>query len=336
MNYVIIDGTNEAHRAWMSTTDVEMTSDGLSTNAIFGFIKNLRYLITNPLIPCDRIIITWDVKGGSKRRKELYPLYKSQRKHDDNDGRDFNDFLRQMGILKQMIAYLPITQLELKDYEGDDLVAATCSLLDNDNKTIVSADKDFGQLVNEKTNLYKRGMFSKDHKLITPANFFQIEGKCKLPYNTLLDYKVLNGDSSDFIFGVDGVGDKTIEAMFGKYGTLMGALEHEDGLKSDPRLKRIFGPITIKKEGIKESLDALGIKTHIDLIMLNYKLMDLRLGLDYPVMEYVGTELLKPTTYNAPELKRMFAVYNFNSLLEKFDNFVQPLVVGTSTLSRFL
>ncbi len=335
MNYVIVDGTNEAHRAWMSGTE-ELVSNGLSTSAIYGFMKTLRSLITNPNIPCDNLIITWDVKGGSKRRKEIYPLYKSQRKKDNDDGGDYNDFLRQMNVIKEMISCLPITQLELKDYEGDDLVAAACYFLAEESKTIVSADKDFGQLVDEKTNLYKRGMFAKDHKLITPVNFFQIEGKCTLPYNTILDYKVLNGDTSDFIFGVDGVGDKTIEKLFEKYGTLLEALSHEDELRVDPKLKKIFGPITIKKEGVKEALEAVGIKTHLDLLMLNYELMDLRLGLDNVILEYTGEKLLEKSLFDSARLKQLFATYNFDSFLDKFDNFVNPFITGTTPLRRFV
>jgi DNA polymerase-1 len=323
MGITIIDGNNLAYRSWTSMDTDTLTNGGDSVSVIFGFLKSLSYTLRMPEIPNETVIIVWDI-GKSAHRLSLYPDYKANRTRDVDDKLSFEDFIRQTDLLKEVLSALPIYQLQLKGYEGDDLIAGVCNLFDKTKKVIVTADKDLAQLINDNTYMYKLGMFKKDHKLIRPDNFSEINSKCKIPYNQILDYKVLNGDKSDNINGVNGIGDKTIEKLFEKYGSLSKALDHADELLSDSKLKKIFETETyINSITGEEEVRYV----NLEIIERNYKLMDTNSFLTDELLIYVGEVMLKPVMFNDSAFKKFLMQYNFNSYLNRYSSFIEPFIL---------
>ena len=301
MGVTIVDGNNVAYRVWKALGTETLTNGGFDTGVIFGFLKGLSTHLKRRDIHNEMVIVVWDC-GKSFKRLEIYPEYKGSRQRDDL----FTDFIRQMDEAKKILSFLPVYQLQLKGYEGDDLVAAACRLMRNQKKVIISADKDFAQLIDSNTYLYKLEMRSTNHRMIDPLNFQTIEKKCTIPFNKSLDFKILSGDVSDHIPGVKGVGPVTIDELFKTYGGIDEALQHPEELAEHKRFKKLLD--------------------QVDTIERNRKLMDLNQFLTPELLRYTGEVLLQPVTLNEYGLKEALAFFGFDSLLKDFEKFVTPFI----------
>ena len=180
---LIIDGLNTFIRSW--TTNPIMNEDGDHTGGVIGSLNSIGYQIRqfNPT----RVILTFDGKGGSKGRKEIFEGYKADR------GK--NRF--------------PITTMIYDGIEADDVIGhiAKHVLGEDDECYIVSTDKDFLQLVDEKTFV-----FSPTKKKLYNRELVKSEWGM-YPQNLLL-FRTLDGDNSDNVPGVKGCGLKTVLKRF--------------------------------------------------------------------------------------------------------------------------
>jgi 5'-3' exonuclease len=161
----------------------------------------------------------FDGTGGSKRRRNLYSDYKANRKNKTKLNRydEFADLVDEQRSMKQqfsrLVEYfdnLPLTVISIDDIEADDVVAYITKQYyeeQNNRITIVSSDRDFLQLINPKINVW-----SPTKKILyTPEKIQEEFGL--LPENYLL-YRMMSGDASDNIPGIDGVGLKTLVKRF--------------------------------------------------------------------------------------------------------------------------
>lgn len=213
---LIIDGLNTFIRCWSSIPT--MNDNGDHVGGVVGVLKSIGYAIrmTQPT----RCIVVFDGQGGSQTRKKQFEGYKAQR--DGNRfrvNRQYSDLMtvedekesmkRQFVWLHEMLNYLPVTSMIYDGVEADDVMAyITTHLLKEDEQAVVmSTDKDFLQLVDDKTIVWsptKKKIYNK--KAIKEE--FGIESK------NLLLYRVLDGDTSDNIPGVYGCGIKTVIKRF--------------------------------------------------------------------------------------------------------------------------
>jgi DNA polymerase-1 len=157
----------------------------------------------------------FDGKGGSQRRRKLYPQYKANRKppvrlnraYDmTTDEQERENMKWQLVSLVEMLECLPLTILALDNVEADDVIAYLSQLIAQEGgKSIVySTDKDFFQLASESVTVYnpvRKKTFSEQVILedygIHPKHFHF--------------FRALNGDKSDNIDGVKGVGEATLK-----------------------------------------------------------------------------------------------------------------------------
>ena len=213
---LIIDGLNTFIRCWSSIPT--MNEDGDHVGGVTGVLKSIGYAIrmTQPT----RVIVSFDGKGGSKRRKKVFDGYKAQRDSNKlrvnrqyadlmNDEDEKESMKRQFVWLVDMLNYLPVTTMIYDGVEADDVMAyITTNLLKEDEQAVVmSTDKDFLQLVDDKTIVWsptKKKIYNK--KAVKEE--FGIESK------NLLLYRILDGDKSDNIPGVYGCGIKTVIKRF--------------------------------------------------------------------------------------------------------------------------
>lgn len=213
---LIVDGLNTFIRCWSSIPT--MNDDGDHVGGVVGVLKSIGYAIrmTQPT----RCIVVFDGKGGSQTRKKQFEGYKAQREGNKlrinraysdlmNDEDEKESMKRQFVWLNEMLNYLPVTTMIYDGVEADDVMAyITTQLLKEDEQAVVmSTDKDFLQLVNDKTIVWsptKKKIYNK--KVVKEE--FGIESK------NLLLYRVLDGDSSDNIPGIYGCGIKTLVKRF--------------------------------------------------------------------------------------------------------------------------
>ncbi len=244
---LIIDGLNTFIRVFsvIPTTN----DDGIHVGGIVGFLRSIGYTI-NMFRPT-RVIIVFDGKGGSRRRRKLYPEYKAKRKtkYRVNRAYDFaspedekQNMIMQLQRVVEYLETLPVTVLSYDNIEADDTIGYLCRQVLTDSQiTIMSTDKDFLQLANGRIKVWsptKKKMYDEDSVL----EEFGISS------HNLIWYRVIDGDKSDNIPGVKGLGLKTIQKKL--------------PFLSENRIVNI-------DEVITELPDAK------DVIELNYKLMQL-------------------------------------------------------------
>ena len=207
---LIIDGLNTFIRA--HAVNPSLNDDGMHVGALIGFLRSIRYTIEK--LQPTRCIIVFDGKGGSKRRRKIYPNYKSNRKTKSRLNRNVDwstspadeqeSMKLQMGRLIQYLEQLPVTLISIDDIEADDTIAyITKQVLVDSQILIMSTDKDFLQLTDERIKVWsptRKKLYNQQAVLdeygIHPSKF--------------LLYRVLDGDKSDNISGIKGAGIKSI------------------------------------------------------------------------------------------------------------------------------
>ena len=208
-NVLIIDGLNTFIRVFsvIPTTN----DDGTHIGGIVGFLKSIGYTI-NMFRPT-RCIIVFDGKGGSSRRRKLYPEYKAKRKTNirlnrayglDKIEHERENMIRQIIRTSDYLEHLPITLLSIDNVEADDIIAyASKQVLTDSKVTIMSSDKDFLQLVDDRISVWS----PTKKKLYKPEQVMEEYG---IPSHNLLMYRIFDGDKSDNINGIFGYGLKTV------------------------------------------------------------------------------------------------------------------------------
>lgn len=167
-----------------------------------------------------RLIVVFDGKDGSARRRTLYPEYKANRKVTIRLNRSEivdkeDNQLQQLIRLTEYLQVMPVSVVVVDRAEADDVIAYLTNDLFNDEDSqifIMSSDKDFMQLVNKRVHIWsptKKRMFYEEDV---------VEEYGIIPQNFAL-YRAMIGDDSDNIPGIEGVGAKTLIKYFPKIST---------------------------------------------------------------------------------------------------------------------
>jgi len=209
---LIIDGLNNFIRTWAASPATN--SDGQHIGGIVGFLQTIALAIRT--LGPTRTIIVFDGKGGSVRRKKLYPEYKAGRKplkrpnrveglSDDNESENMR---RQFRRLLEYLGCLPVTFMSVENIEADDAIAYIGKQILRDSKiTIMSTDKDFYQLVDDRISVW-----SPTRKILYDRK--RLEEEFEIKSENFIYYRMIDGDKSDNINGVKGMALKTIRKKF--------------------------------------------------------------------------------------------------------------------------
>ena len=207
---LIIDGLNTFIRVFsvIPTTN----DDGIHVGGIVGFLRSIAYTVN--MVRPTRAIVVFDGKGGSNRRRKIYPEYKQNRKTKYRVNRTYNfssqedekhNMMMQLSRCVEYLDTLPITVLSYDNIEADDTIGYLCrQVLTESEITIMSTDKDFLQLANGRIKIWsptKKKMY--DDKAVMD--------EYGINSHNYIWYRVLDGDKSDNIAGVRGLGLKTIK-----------------------------------------------------------------------------------------------------------------------------
>ncbi len=211
---LLVDGLNTFIRCW--SANPMMNEDGLHTGGVAGTLKSIGYAIK--LINPTRCVIVFDGDGGSVKRRKIYPEYKLHRKSTVRLNRTYEELsekdseeankTKQLVRLAEYLQHLPVNILIADGIEADDTIAYCANEYFKDAMVyIMSSDKDFLQLVTERVKVWspsKKTMYGPAEVLrdygIHPANFVL--------------FRAMDGDTSDNIDGVKGVGLKTVVKHF--------------------------------------------------------------------------------------------------------------------------
>jgi len=207
---LVIDGLNTFIRAF--AVNPAINDDGLHIGGMIGFLRSIRY--TCDILKPSRCIIVFDGKDGSKRRSKIYPDYKATRKVKKRLNRNVDwgtapadeeeSMKQQMGRLIEYLEQLPLTLVCIDGIEADDTIAyISQQLLTDSDIFIMSTDKDFLQLVDDRVKVWS----PTKKKLYTEDEVFEEYG---IPSRNILTYRILDGDKSDNITGIRGCGIKSI------------------------------------------------------------------------------------------------------------------------------
>lgn len=192
---LIIDGNNMAHRA-RHTFQLSYRCKDVSVT--YGVMRMLQSLIRKQ--KPHSVIMTWD--GGTPLyRRELVPSYKANR--DRTKDTSYDEFVLQLEELQEGLPMFGIMSMRRRGIEADDLMYHASRIVDADEVVIVTTDDDLLQAVNEQVSILRP---KKQDVLVTLENFSEVVGVHPGSY---LRYKVLQGDGSDNIPGIVGVGPKT-------------------------------------------------------------------------------------------------------------------------------
>jgi 5'-3' exonuclease len=210
---LIIDAQNMFVRNWVLSP--AMDTNGNPIGGVAGFLKSLQKEIRE--MKPDRVVICWEGGGGSMRRRSLNKDYKAGRKAPrlnrafqlpTAEGEKENKLRQQLRLI-EYLDQMVVTQLSLENQEADDIIGWLCSCREFNDwaKIIVSSDKDFIQLCDDKTVLVRpvaKEILNKGRVIekfsVHPRNFALARS--------------LVGDTSDNIKGVKGVGMKTVVNRF--------------------------------------------------------------------------------------------------------------------------
>ena len=207
---LIIDGLNTFIRCFSAIPTTN--DDGEHIGGLSGFLKSIGYVVS--MVRPTRAIVVFDGKGGSTRRRKIYPEYKQNRKTKYRVNRTY-DFASQEDEKQNMIMQLqrcveyldtlPVTVLSYDNIEADDTIGYLAEqALPKSKVIIMSTDKDFLQLANGRVKIWspsKKKMYD-DESVFEEFGIFS---------KNFIWYRVLDGDKSDNISGVRGLGLKTIK-----------------------------------------------------------------------------------------------------------------------------
>lgn len=214
---VIIDGKSVFYRGYYAMGALS-TSEGIPTGGVYGFAA-IAMEIVRKLDPT-KVVVAWDSKSSTAKRKEVYAGYKAGRV------KPGEDFYVQIPYLKELVLALGWGFVECDDYEADDIIGTLALQADEEGDWetfIVSSDLDMLQIVDENTRMYR---ILKGFSDLEELDVAGVEKKYGIKKSQFLDLKALKGDASDNIPGVPGVGEKTAVKLLNDYGTLEGVYDH--------------------------------------------------------------------------------------------------------------
>lgn len=259
MNRVmIIDALNLFLRSYI--VNPTMSKEGHPIGGTAGFIKSLQKLMRE--IRPTSIVVCWDGQGGSRKRKQQNKNYKEGRSpvrlNRDvrllSEQQERENKIWQMHRILEYLNNFPVIQLVADEVEADDLISYVCfySTFKDDQKVIVSSDKDFYQLLDNTTVLHR----PIQNTFLTKNNILEEYGIH--PKNFALA-RAIAGDKSDNLEGISGVGLKTIAKRFPFLGeerdvTITEMVEFAEN--QETKIKA-FSAIIDGKELIKDNYDLM-------------------------------------------------------------------------------
>lgn len=280
--FLIIDGSSLFFRAFYALPLLK-TKRGLYTNAIYGFVMMVENAIEK--IKPTHLAVCFDMKGKTFR-SEIYKDYKGTRQKTPNE------LEQQWPLVREILGHMNVKILESPVYEADD-IAGTLSKLGTEEgfeNYLLTGDKDYFQLVNEKTKV----LFTR--KGITDMDIMTVE-KIKEDYGIepleFIELKALMGDSSDNIPGIYGIGEKTGLKLIHEFHTIENLYDNIDDVSGKKLKEKLL-------DGKMSAFMSKKLGTIVKDVPLEESLDD-----------------FKKVDYDYEKLSELYREFEFNSMLDR-------------------
>lgn len=281
-----------AHFAFAKTPRI--SSKGINTSAVFGFANTILEVI-NKEKP-DYLGVAFDTPAPTFRHVEYTP-YKAQRQEQPED------ITIAIPYVKRLVEAMDIPLLILDGYEADDVIGTIAKKAVRANPDVevfmMTPDKDYGQLVEERIKMYKPAFMGKGVEILGPKEVCQRWNIAHV--DQVIDMLGLMGDAVDNIPGIPGVGEKTAQKLIEQFGSLENLLDNTDQLKG----KLQENLINFREQGI--------LSKHLARIMI-----------EVPI-EY-EEEKLKTTQPNRALLEPLLEELEFRTLRKRILGEEEPVV----------
>ncbi|MFW6015005.1 MAG: DNA polymerase I [bacterium] len=263
-NILLIDGHSILNRAFYGLPSLT-NSEGLNTNAIYGFINILIKILDEE--QSSYVAVAFDVSQPTFRH-EMYKEYKGTRKGMPDELRE------QVPIMKEILTAMGIKIYEIPGFEADDVIGTIASICEEKRfkTSILSGDRDLLQLA---TDSIKIKIPKTKKGTTTIENYYKedVIKKYEVSPTEFIDVKALMGDPSDNIPGVPGIGEKTAIKIIKEYKTIENAYKNVDVLKpnrASTNLKEFYDQAVLSKE-----LATIKTQCKIDFNLEETKISDL-------------------------------------------------------------
>lgn len=232
------------------------TNDGQFINGVFTMMTKIEEIFEklNPKY----IAIAWDVSRNTFRRK-IDVNYKAQRK-------DTNPLLKpQFLIAKNIFKNIGIPCFEFDDFEADDIIGTLAKKFEDELSIIIyTKDQDSLQLIDERISVWlitskadelyeKRNINRKNHNIINGIfvyNPLTLKEEYGLEPKQIIDFKAIDGDVSDNVKGISGVGEKTSIPLLQEFDTIENIYEYLENT-SEKEIKEFAKLLGIKRMPLK-------------------------------------------------------------------------------------
>lgn len=289
---VLIDGNSIMNRAFYGIMGSKMltTKDGKYTNAVYGFLA-IMFKVIDDLNP-DYMAVAFDLKAPTARHK-MYEGYKATRKGMPDE------LAQQMPIVKEILRAMNIDIIEKEGYEADD-VLGTLSKFGEKNGlevTILSGDRDTFQLATDKVTIRipRTKMGKTETEDFNREKIIETYG---LEPKQLIEVKGLQGDTSDNIPGVPGIGEKTALSLVKKFGSIDNLYNKLEAGESELKGKQ--------KENLENNKELAILSRTLGTINLEVPFSD-------------TLEDLQVEEWNKQEVLKIFKELNFNRYIDRFN-----------------
>lgn len=296
---VLVDGSSYLYRAFHAFPPLT-NREGEPTGAMYGVVNMLKSLISQ--VEPSHIAVVFDAKGKTFR-DELFEQYKSHRPPMPDELRS------QIQPLHAIIKALGIPLISVEGVEADDVIGTLAVQAAKEGKHVLisTGDKDMAQLVNDHIMLIN----TMNNTLLDREGVIEKYG---IPPELVIDWLALQGDSSDNIPGVKGVGEKTALALLQGIGSIKTIYENLDKVAElSFRGAKTFAPKLLAE---KEMAD------------LSYLLATIKTDVELDVTH----DQLTTSPQDRDKLVELFGKYEFKKWLNEVMNGTNP--VTTSTKER--
>lgn len=280
--FLIIDGSSLFFRAFYALPLLK-TKRGLYTNAIYGFVMMVENAIEK--IKPSHVAVCFDMKGKTFR-SDIYKDYKGTRQKTPNE------LEQQWPLVRDILGHMNIKILESPVYEADDIAGTLAKLGSEEGfeNYLLTGDKDYFQLVNDKTKVLFTRKGITDMDIITVEKIEEDYGIEPLEF---IELKALMGDSSDNIPGIYGIGEKTGLKLVRQFHTLENLYDNIDDVSG----KKL-------KEKLVDGKTAAFMSKKLGTIVR-----------DVPIEESLDD--LKKVEYDYEKLSELYREFEFNSMLDR-------------------
>ena len=332
---LIVDMLNLFYRSYV--VDPSLSSSGKPIGGLKGTVKSLQKLSRE--VSPDEIVLCWDGQGGSSKRKRIDKQYKEGRKpirlnrfvNVLTEDEELQNKVWQSTRLIEYLNTMPMIQFKFQGTEADDVIAYLVRhpFYSGWEKVIASNDKDFYQLCDNETLVY-RTLNRKDKEGRKLPNEI-ISSKTLLTEhsihaNNFAMARAMSGDVSDNLNGVGGIGLKTAAKRF--------------PMLSEEKRCSVGDVIAYSRQKLTEKKPPKAYQNIIDnqkILERNYKMMQLYV----PSMGLESKKIVDITLdevefyFNKTDLIKMMIMDGFGelNLMELFTTF-NKIVVDQKSIRK--